>query len=128
MISKRKIPINISFLLEKDYGGGSGSRYVTQYNLNLYESLTELRVEVPSTYSKSAKVSLTEANILLDLAEAGDAGHGYSGGNGYSGGGCSHSDGGSDGSSGLCEDERYHPGQGSGKRISELRFQHFELR
>ena len=96
--------------------------------MNLYESLTELRVEGLAKNYKPAKVSLAEANILLALAEAGADGYGDNGGNGYSGGGCSHSDGGSDGSSGLCEDERYHPGQGSGKRISELRFQHFELR
>ena len=120
----KKHPLTFCFLL----GGSAGSGYVTQYNLNLYESLTELRVEVSSsTSTRSTRVSLAEPNILLALAEAG-AGGGDNGGNGYSGGGCVHSDGGSDGSSGLCEDERYHPGQGSGISISELRFQHFELR
>ena len=97
--------------------------------MNLYESLTELRVEVPSsTYSKSAKVSLTEANIMLDLAEAGDDGTDYNGGNGYSGGGCYGSGGGSDGGSGLCEYDNDQPGEGSGLNISELRFRNFELR
>ena len=116
------------------HGGGGGSGYVTQYNLNLYESLTELRVEVPSsTYSKFAKVSLAEASILLDQTEAGRDGNGYdAGGNGYSGGGCRgyYGYGGSDGGSGLCDNDNSdsEPGQGSGLNISELRFQNFELR
>ena len=103
--------------------------------MNLYESLTELRVEVPevpvppSYNSKSTKVSLAEANILLDQAEAGGDGQGYyNGGNGYSGGGCYDSDGGSNGGSGLCKNDDYESGQGSGLNISELRFRNFELR
>ena len=116
-------------------GGGAGSGYIKQYNLNLYESLTELRVEVPevpvppSYNSKSTKVSLAEADILLDQAEAG--GNGYiDGGNGYSGGGCRgyYGYGGSDGGSGLCGNDNSEPGQGSGLNISELRFHNFELR
>ena len=94
--------------------------------MNLYESLTELRVEV--TNSKFTKVSLAEASILLYQAEAGGDGQGTNGGNGYSGGGCRGSDGGSDGGSGLCENDYYEPGQGSGLNISELRFRNFELR
>ena len=118
----------LNYLKTGSYGGG-GSGYITQYNLNLYESLTELRVEVPSsTNSKFAKVSLAEANILLDQAEAGGYVEGYNGGNGYSGGGCYSSDGGSDGGSGLCDNDNYEPGQGSGLNISELRFHNFELR
>ena len=112
------------------HGGGGGSGYVTQYNLNLYESLTELRVEVPSsTNSKFTKVSLADANIMLDQAEAGGDGLGlYSAGNGYSGGGCKQSDGGSGGGSGSCENDNYEPGRGSGLNISELSFQNFKLR
>ena len=131
----------LNFLKTASYGGGGGgSGYITQYNLNLYESLTELRVEVPSsTYSKFAKVSLAEASILLDQTEAGGDGNGRNGGNGYSGGGCGcfecygchgcyGSNGGSDGSSGFCTFDDYLPGQGSGLNISELRFRNFELR
>ena len=121
----------LNFLKTASYGGGGGgSGYITQYNLNLYESLTELRVEVPSsTNSNFAKVSLAEASILLDQTEAGRDGNGYdAGGNGYSGGGCYRSNGGSDGGSGLCENIDYEPGQGSGLNISELRFRNFELR
>ena len=97
--------------------------------MNLYESLTELRVEVPSSTNSKTKVSLAEASILLDQAEAG--GNGYIvGGNGYSGGGCRgyYGYGGSDGGSGLCENDNSEPGQGSGLNISELRFRNFELR
>ena len=121
----------LNFLKTASYGGGGGgSGYITQYNLNLYESLTELRVEVPSsTNSNFAKVSLAEANILLDQAEAGANGY-IDGGNGYSGGGCRgyYGYGGSDGGSGLCDNDNYEPGQGSGLNISELRFHNFELR
>ena len=117
----------LNFLKTGSYGGGGGSGYVTQYNLNLYESLTNL---TSSTNSKFTKVSLAEANILLDQAEAGGDGQtdGYNGGNGYSGGGCYDSDGGSNGGSGLCKNDDYESGQGSGLNISELRFRNFELR
>ena len=119
----------LNFLKTASYGGGGGgSGYITQYNLNLYESLTELRVEVPSSTNSKTKVSLAEASILLDQAEAGGYVEGYNGGNGYSGGGCYSSDGGSDGGSGLCDNDNYEPGQGSGLNISELRFHNFELR
>ena len=118
----------LNFLKTGSNYGGGGSGYLTQYNLNLYESLTELRVEV-TNYSKFTKVSLAEASILLDQAEAGGDGQGYyNGGNGYSGGGCYDSDGGSNGGSGLCKNDDYESGQGSGLNISELRFRNFELR
>merc|ERR1719510_579486 len=79
-------PLTITLVGHGGHGGSAGSGYVTQYNLNLYESLTELRVEVSSsTSTRSTRVSLAEANILLALAEAG-AGGGDNGGNGYSGG------------------------------------------
>ena len=127
----KKVLSTFWFLSGFSESAGGGSGYVTQYNLNLYESLTELRIQVPE-YSfdddKSAKVSFAEANILLAMAEGGDSAFASNGGNGYSGGGCKQSDGGSGGGSGSCENDNYEPGRGSGLNISELSFQNFKLR